>query len=66
MRLYFCAFGRHLDTQNIEQKNDRAHTTRERTGCHIKTNQIQKGNSYKLPVFFFFFFSFLSSNIRVK
>jgi hypothetical protein len=21
MRLYFCAFGRHLDAQNMEQKN---------------------------------------------
>ena len=66
MHLYFCAFGRHLDAQNIELKNMTELTQLEKEmDAILRQIRFRKVilTSYLL---FSFSFSFFSSNIRVK
>jgi hypothetical protein len=64
MHLYFCAFGRHLDTQNIELKN-----MTELTQLEKEMDAILRQIRFRkviLTSYLLFSFSFFSSNIRVK
>jgi hypothetical protein len=64
MHLYFCAFGRHLDTQNIELKN-----MTELTQLEKEMEAILRQIRFRkviLTSYLLFSFSFFSSNIRVK